>query len=221
MEHRGGKCGQGWEGTGTKAAQEEGIGRRRLTRRGRVCPRWCSLSLPLGCRHPSAGDSRRIAAHRPLLVPRASTGSRQRWLPRAPPASPRGRFRVPAEAEPSARASAGRDRRRGRALLGARAGSWAAGSGRVRAGLRRRVHDLDLRPELRRIGEHAIRSTIIGCPSDELVTPAHAREIARLLRGEYREYSSQNGHIWPITDPEGLIASLRPIRRHALVRVSS
>lgn len=74
--------------------------------------------------------------------------------------------------------------------------------------LARDVHDLDLRPVLRRIGEQAVRSTIIGCPTDELVTPAHAQEIAALLGGEYHEYRSSNGHIWPITDPEGLSAEL-------------
>lgn len=74
--------------------------------------------------------------------------------------------------------------------------------------LAREVHDLDLRPALGRIREKAVRSTVIGCPSDELVTPAHAQEIAGLLGGEYREHLSSNGHIWPITDPESLSAEL-------------
>src|SRR5919204_4039793 len=46
IEQRGGKGGQGREAAGTKAAQEEGIGRKGVTPRGRACPRWCSLSVP-------------------------------------------------------------------------------------------------------------------------------------------------------------------------------
>src|SRR3954453_8802768 len=46
IEGRGGKRGQARERAGTKAPQEEGNGRRRVTARGRECPRWCSLSVP-------------------------------------------------------------------------------------------------------------------------------------------------------------------------------
>src|SRR5438874_12310776 len=48
IEQRAGKRGHGWEAAGTKAAQEEGIARKRMTARGRSCPRWCSLSVPGG-----------------------------------------------------------------------------------------------------------------------------------------------------------------------------
>jgi hypothetical protein len=41
-----GKRGQGREWAPTKAAQEEGNDRKRLTACARLCPRWCSLSVP-------------------------------------------------------------------------------------------------------------------------------------------------------------------------------
>src|SRR5205085_225479 len=46
IERRGGKRGQARELAGTKAPQEEGNGRRRVTARGRARPRWCSLTVP-------------------------------------------------------------------------------------------------------------------------------------------------------------------------------
>src|SRR5438477_4158205 len=54
IEQRGGNRGQCPEAAGTKASQEEENGRRRATRSGRVCPRWCSLNVPSsrsGARH--------------------------------------------------------------------------------------------------------------------------------------------------------------------------
>ena len=47
IERRGGNQGQAWVTETTKIPQGEGIGRRRVTARGRACPRWCSLSVPL------------------------------------------------------------------------------------------------------------------------------------------------------------------------------
>src|SRR5918911_401375 len=46
IERQGGKRGHGREAAGTKAAQEEGIVRRRLTARARLCPNRRSLSVP-------------------------------------------------------------------------------------------------------------------------------------------------------------------------------
>jgi len=53
IQRQGGTRGQRGEGTGTKAAQEEGIGRRRLNSRARRCPRWCSLSVPFHKSRPA------------------------------------------------------------------------------------------------------------------------------------------------------------------------
>ena len=46
IERRAGTRGHGQVNAGTKAAQQEGIARKRVTARGGGCPRWCSLSVP-------------------------------------------------------------------------------------------------------------------------------------------------------------------------------
>jgi hypothetical protein len=84
IERGGGNRGQTREAAVTKAAQEEGAIRRRLTARARRRPRWCSLSVPsVGPLQPlSAGaggsgcvDARRRRRH-PGRVRRSS-----RWRP--------------------------------------------------------------------------------------------------------------------------------------------
>jgi hypothetical protein len=63
IERRGGKRGQGLEAAGTKAAQEEGTGRKRVTALGRACQRSCSLSVPFGTGEArSAGGRSRESA---------------------------------------------------------------------------------------------------------------------------------------------------------------
>jgi homoserine acetyltransferase len=49
---------------------------------------------------------------------------------------------------------------------------------------------------------------VIGCTTDELITPAHCRRLAELLGASYREVCAPDGHIWMITHPELLTAEL-------------
>jgi homoserine acetyltransferase len=49
---------------------------------------------------------------------------------------------------------------------------------------------------------------VIGCSTDELITPAHCRRLADLLGASYREVRAPDGHIWMITHPELLAAEL-------------
>jgi pimeloyl-ACP methyl ester carboxylesterase len=79
-----------------------------------------------------------------------------------------------------------------------------------RAGLRlaREAHDLDLTPVLRRIRARGIPCNVVACTRDRLATPAHCRLLATLLDADYRELDSRNGHIWMISEPERLKATL-------------
>src|SRR5919204_520470 len=55
---RNGTRGQARQAAGTKIPQAEGIPRRPVAERGRACPRWCYLSVPLRRR----GSSRRVGS---------------------------------------------------------------------------------------------------------------------------------------------------------------
>jgi pimeloyl-ACP methyl ester carboxylesterase len=79
-----------------------------------------------------------------------------------------------------------------------------------RAALRlaRTAHDLDLTAELDRLKAFGVPSTVVGCSSDRLTTPAHCRRIAALLGARYRELDGRAGHIWMIADPPLLALAL-------------
>lgn len=79
-----------------------------------------------------------------------------------------------------------------------------------RAGLRlaREAHDLDLTPVLERIRARGIPCTVVACTRDRLAPPAHCRLLATRLDADYRELDSRNGHIWMISEPERLKATL-------------
>ena len=91
IEQRRGNRGHGRELASTKAAQEEGNGRRRVTARARACPRWCSLIVPFGSGCAVGTPQRRGCSHTPegalarrrTRAPRASGGPRSRG-PRGP-----------------------------------------------------------------------------------------------------------------------------------------
>jgi pimeloyl-ACP methyl ester carboxylesterase len=67
---------------------------------------------------------------------------------------------------------------------------------RLIRGLRR----LDLSRTMRTIGAARIPAIVIGCASDTLVPPSHTRAMARLLGAEYRELTSEGGHVWMFGD---------------------
>jgi pimeloyl-ACP methyl ester carboxylesterase len=60
----------------------------------------------------------------------------------------------------------------------------------------RAVHAVDLSREMTLVREASIPSTVIGCATDTIVTPAHCRAAAELLGAEYRELPFQGGHMW-------------------------
>jgi pimeloyl-ACP methyl ester carboxylesterase len=60
----------------------------------------------------------------------------------------------------------------------------------------RRVRALDLSAEMQRVKSQRIRTTVIGCVTDTLVSIRHCREAARLLGAEYRELNLPGGHMW-------------------------
>lgn len=89
-----------------------------------------------------------------------------------------------------------------------RAVAGAATAPRAALQVARRVHDLDLTPELERIRMHRIPCTVVGCANDKLTTSAHCRRIATLLNATYRELDAAEGHIWMITEPKKLAEEL-------------
>jgi pimeloyl-ACP methyl ester carboxylesterase len=70
--------------------------------------------------------------------------------------------------------------------------------------LARRVHQLDLTPQLELLRAQGIPCTIVACTGDRLATPTHCRHYAGLLAADYRELEAPDGHIWLITRPERL-----------------
>ena len=62
--------------------------------------------------------------------------------------------------------------------------------------LARAVRDLDLTEEMGRVRAAGIPTTVMGCASDTLVTPAHCRRAARLLGVPYRDVCLTGGHMW-------------------------
>jgi pimeloyl-ACP methyl ester carboxylesterase len=59
-----------------------------------------------------------------------------------------------------------------------------------------KVRALDLSAEMQRVRDHRIRTTVISCVTDTLVSIRHCRETARLLGAEYRELNLPGGHMW-------------------------
>ena len=74
--------------------------------------------------------------------------------------------------------------------------------------LARRVHDLDLAPELDRIRASGVPCTIVACAGDDLTTCAQCRALATALDADYRELDAADGHIWPVTQPHLLAREL-------------
>lgn len=66
--------------------------------------------------------------------------------------------------------------------------------------LARALRRLDLSRTMRTISAARIPTVVIGCVSDTLVPPAHTRAMARLLDAEYRELTSNGGHVWMFGD---------------------
>ncbi len=93
-----------------------------------------------------------------------------------------------------------------RELWRATVGALAAPMSALR--LARVVQALDLTRELEQIRAHRTRCTVIGCSTDELITPAHCRRVAELLGAGYREVCASDGHIWMITNPQLLASEL-------------
>ena len=62
--------------------------------------------------------------------------------------------------------------------------------------LARDVRALDLSEEMRRVRETGIAASVLGCSTDTLVTPGHARRVATLLGASYRELPDVGGHMW-------------------------
>jgi pimeloyl-ACP methyl ester carboxylesterase len=79
--------------------------------------------------------------------------------------------------------------------------------------LARRVHQLDLTPELELLRAQGIPCTIVACTGDRLATPTHCRRYAGLLAADYRELEAPDGHIWLITRPERLEQELLSLTR--------
>jgi pimeloyl-ACP methyl ester carboxylesterase len=79
---------------------------------------------------------------------------------------------------------------------------------RAALGLARAVRELDLTPELERVRAAGIPSTVVGCSTDRLTTPAHCRRLATRLGADYRELDAPGGHIWMIAGPKLLTAAL-------------
>jgi pimeloyl-ACP methyl ester carboxylesterase len=74
--------------------------------------------------------------------------------------------------------------------------------------LGRFVHQLDLRPELERFRAYPVPCAVVGCTTDTMTPASHCRELAGLIRGDYREVDAPDGHIWPVTHPELVTAVL-------------
>jgi hypothetical protein len=79
---------------------------------------------------------------------------------------------------------------------------------RAAVSVARAVHDLDLTPELERLRASGVASTVVGCSTDRLTTPAHCRRVAALLGAAYREVDAPGGHVWMIADPALLAPAL-------------
>ncbi len=74
--------------------------------------------------------------------------------------------------------------------------------------LARALRRLDLSAQMRKVKTLGISTTVIGCTTDTLVTPAHCRRAAGLLGGTYRELDLPGGHIWMLDRPPVLAALL-------------
>lgn len=65
--------------------------------------------------------------------------------------------------------------------------------------LARAVRGLDLTAEMGRVRANGIRTDVIACATDTLVTPAHCRAAADLLGANYRVVDLDGGHMWMLT----------------------
>lgn len=77
------------------------------------------------------------------------------------------------------------------------------------ARLVRALRRLDLSTAMERVRDAGIRTLVVGCTTDTLVTPEQCRLAARLLGAEYRELAIGGGHVWPFQQPSLLGAVLR------------
>jgi pimeloyl-ACP methyl ester carboxylesterase len=65
--------------------------------------------------------------------------------------------------------------------------------------LARAVRVLDLSPEMRIVREQGVPSTVVGCRTDTLITPASCRLVADELGARYRELDLEGGHLWVLS----------------------
>jgi pimeloyl-ACP methyl ester carboxylesterase len=73
----------------------------------------------------------------------------------------------------------------------------------------RALRGLDLSAQMKRVRAVGIPTTVVGCTTDTLVTPALCRRAAALLGAEYRELTLAGGHVWMLHRPPLLAELLR------------
>jgi pimeloyl-ACP methyl ester carboxylesterase len=79
---------------------------------------------------------------------------------------------------------------------GARALAGVAGAPRAALAVATKVRALDLREEMLGVRAAGVRSLVVACSTDTLVTPAHCRRAADLLGARYAELPVDGGHMW-------------------------
>jgi len=83
-----------------------------------------------------------------------------------------------------------------------------AAAPRAATRLVRSLRRLDLSAQMESVRALGIPTTVIGCTTDTLVTPAHCRRAAELVGGSYRELELPGGHVWMLHRPRALRALL-------------
>jgi pimeloyl-ACP methyl ester carboxylesterase len=84
-----------------------------------------------------------------------------------------------------------------------------ASAPRAAVRLVRSLRRLDLSEHMRGLRALGIPTTVVGCASDTLVTPAHCRRAAEHLGADYRELELPGGHVWMLYRPSALESVLR------------
>jgi pimeloyl-ACP methyl ester carboxylesterase len=70
------------------------------------------------------------------------------------------------------------------------------------------VRRLDLRRECARVRAAGIPTTVIGCPTDTLVTTDRTRALAAALGARYEELDLRGGHMWMLANRRILAAAV-------------
>jgi pimeloyl-ACP methyl ester carboxylesterase len=71
------------------------------------------------------------------------------------------------------------------------------------------VQRLDLSGEMRAVRASGVRTTVVSCGTDTLVTPADARQAAALTGGRLVELALPGGHLWMFSHWATFAAELR------------